>query len=265
MACGSPKPPALICPPSPRVMDHLLAAGQPEQRQCGGDLRESVVIDVVGVVEYPVWDPGDLPQPAGGVGVGEAAHGDGRGRAGLGLVGGHEGEQFGDRPQVIVDEPGVDHLSSLPVAAGPGGPRVGPDLPGISATLWCSYMYEAQGARHRTVRGDAMNSSRAGASLARAGTHEARVRVRGLCCLAQEAETAASFSGYPSCRSAPLHTGDRHRYFRGTGRGGGGQIGSHDRSERRIMIHNLSWPVWRVCAGEGAAGFWALPETPGWP
>jgi hypothetical protein len=76
--------------------EHLLTAWQPEQRQCGGYLREGVVIDVVGLVEGPrVGDPGDLPQPAGGVGVG-----DGRprcrerpeDRAGLGLVGGHEVE-----------------------------------------------------------------------------------------------------------------------------------------------------------------------------
>ena len=90
----------------------LLTTRQPEQRQRGGDLCEGVIIDVVAVVEGRLMrDPGDLPQPAGGVGVG-----DGRPRrrerpedtAGLGLVGGHEGEQLGDGSQIVVDQPGVD-------------------------------------------------------------------------------------------------------------------------------------------------------------
>jgi len=89
---------------------HLLAARQPEQWQGGGDLREGVVVDVVVVVEGRlVRDPGDLPQPAGGMGVGDRRP---RRRersedaAGLGLVGGYEGEQLGDGPQIVVDQPG---------------------------------------------------------------------------------------------------------------------------------------------------------------
>ena len=51
---------------------HLLAAGQPEQRQRGGDLRQGVVVDVVPVGQGGlVRDPGDLPEPAVGVGLGE--------------------------------------------------------------------------------------------------------------------------------------------------------------------------------------------------
>jgi hypothetical protein len=91
---------------------HLLTARQPEQRQRGGDLREGVIIDVVAVVEGRLMrNPGDLPQPAGGVGVGDGhprCRHRPEGTAGFGLVGGHEGEQVGDGSQIVVDQPGVD-------------------------------------------------------------------------------------------------------------------------------------------------------------
>ena len=51
---------------------HLLLAGQAEQRQRGGDLRQGVVVDVVPVVEGRlVRDAGDLAEPAGRVRVGD--------------------------------------------------------------------------------------------------------------------------------------------------------------------------------------------------
>ena len=121
-----------------------------------------------------------------------------------------------------------------------------PDLPYQRHPLGAHICTRLRVPATQQVRGDAMNPSQAGASSARAGTHEARARVRGLCCLAQERDSGV-FSGYPcSPISSVVHSGTVIDTLRGTRSSGGvGQIGSHDRSERRIMIHDLSWPVWR--------------------
>jgi hypothetical protein len=105
---------------------HLLAAGQPEQRQRGGDLRQGVIVDVVAVGQGGlVRDPCHLPEPAVGVRLGELIPwGRSEDGAGIGGVCRDEREQLGDGPQVVVYQPGVDHFGSLPVAAGPAG-RVG--------------------------------------------------------------------------------------------------------------------------------------------
>jgi len=52
--------------------EHLLVAGKAEERQCTGDLREGVVVDVVPVVQgRRAGNAGDLPKPAGHVCLGD--------------------------------------------------------------------------------------------------------------------------------------------------------------------------------------------------
>ena len=110
---------------------HLLLAGQPEQRQRGGDLGEGVVVDVVpGVEGGLVRDAGDLAEPAGRVRVGDLPARRGpQHAAGLDRVGREEREQLGDGPQVVVDQTGSHHGrapgGSAPVAVG----RVGVPAP----------------------------------------------------------------------------------------------------------------------------------------
>jgi hypothetical protein len=119
-AAGSDPPPV-----APRDQ-HLLVAAEPEQGQSRRDLRERMVIDVVLVGEFPpVRDAGDLAEPAGRVRIGDAGP---RVRSedltGLGGVGGDEPEQLGDRPQVVVDQAGMDRPLGEPLL-GPAGEPVG--------------------------------------------------------------------------------------------------------------------------------------------
>ena len=102
--------------PSPRVMRHLLVAGQPEQRQRGGDLGQRVVVDVVRVVEVRAGAVSRVTwrnQLAACASV-TSCQGERPSTVRASpRVGGDEREQLGDGAQVVVDQPWVHRLAEV--------------------------------------------------------------------------------------------------------------------------------------------------------
>src|SRR5258706_3889884 len=96
----------------------MVVARKAEPGQRGGDLGQSVVINIMRVVEIPpAWYAADLPEPDCSVGVGDllprfdTEHG-----PGVNGVIRDEREQLGHRANVLVDHAGLHGLAeTLPL------------------------------------------------------------------------------------------------------------------------------------------------------